>query len=35
MKLTDSVDALQHVGIPSKDLKEGIAFYESLGFKDI
>ena len=35
MKLTDSVDALQHVGIPSKDLKEAIAFYESLGFKDI
>ena len=35
MKLTDSINGLQHVGIPCKDLKEAIAFYESLGFVDI
>ncbi len=35
MKLTDSVNALQHIGIPSRDLNESVAFYESLGFQKI
>lgn len=35
MKLSDSVNGLQHVGIPSEDLQKSAAFYESLGFTKI
>lgn len=35
MKLSDSVNGLQHIGIPSEDLKKSIAFYETLGFAKI
>lgn len=35
MKLSDSVNGLQHIGIPSEDLQKSVAFYEALGFTKI
>lgn len=35
MKLSDSVNGLQHIGIPSEDIQKSIAFYEALGFTKI
>ncbi len=35
MKLSDSVNGLQHIGIPCKNLDEAVAFYEMLGFSKI
>lgn len=35
MKLSDSVNGLQHIGIPCKNLEEAVAFYEMLGFSKI
>ncbi|MYV06336.1 VOC family protein [Furfurilactobacillus milii] len=32
MKITDFIDDVQHVGIPTTDLSKSIAFWESLGF---
>lgn len=34
-KLGDFALGLQHVGLPTNDLKATIAFYESLGFKTV
>lgn len=35
MKLSDSVNGLQHIGIPSENIKKSVAFYEALGFTKI
>lgn len=35
MKLSDSVNGLQHIGIPSEDIKKSVSFYEALGFAKI
>ncbi len=35
MKLSDSVNGLQHIGIPSEDIKKSVAFYKALGFAKI
>lgn len=32
MHIRDTVTGIQHIGIPTKDLKRTIDFYESLGF---
>lgn len=35
MYIADKITGLQHIGLPTKDLKKSIAFYESLGFENI
>ena len=35
MKLSDSVNGLQHIGIPAEDLQKSVSFYEALGFTKI
>lgn len=33
MQITDYIDDIQHVGIPTNDLETSISFWQSLGFK--
>ena len=33
MKLQDNATGFQHIGFPTNDLQETIAFYEKLGFR--
>lgn len=35
MMLTDLMTGIQHIGIPTNDIEKTIAFYESLGFRNI
>lgn len=35
MNIANRVTGLQHIGLPTKDLKKSIEFYESLGFENI
>lgn len=35
MMLTELMTGIQHIGIPTNDIEKTIAFYESLGFRNI
>lgn len=35
MKLGDYAKGLQHIGLPTNDLKETVKFYEALGFETV
>ena len=33
MSLKEQINGLQHIGVPTKNMEETIAFYEKLGFE--
>ena len=33
--MKERIKGMQHIGLPTNDMKATIAFYESLGFEDV